>query len=133
MILGCRNIGDPASTSMRDHIGWNPYNLKHMCSTKPWKKFWREVALDLDEGLRKALDAGKKVEAPSTANAELMGHLFKEVYGAETSVEHLCNGSNWRYTCGGRCEQCSWRVGKEEGGAGLLRLRGSVEEVHAPG
>ena len=32
----------------------NPYNLKHMCSTKAWKKFWREMALDLDEGLRKA-------------------------------------------------------------------------------
>ena len=26
----------------------------------------------------------------STANAELTGHVFKEVYGAETSVEHLC-------------------------------------------
>ena len=59
MILDCRNIGDPASTSMRDHIGWNPYNLKHMCSTKAWKKFWREMALDLDEGLRKAFDEGK--------------------------------------------------------------------------
>ena len=61
MILDCRNIGDPASTSMRDHIGWKPYNLKHMCSTKPWKKFWREMALDLDEGLRKAFD---DVQAP---------------------------------------------------------------------
>ena len=124
MILDCRNIGDPASTSMRDHIGWNPYNLKHMCSTKAWKKFWREMALDLDEGLRKAFDEGKEVviitvcksgRHRSTANAELMGHVFKEVYGAETSVEHLCDGPNWRYTCGGRCEQCSWQVGKEEG------------------
>ena len=44
-----------------------------------------------------------------------MGHVFKEVHGAETSVEHLCNGPNWRYTCGGRCEQCSWQVGREEG------------------
>ena len=78
----------------------------------------------LGEGLRKAFDEGKEViiitvcksgRRRSTANAELMGHVFKEVYGAETSVEHLCDGPNWRYTCGGRCEQCSWQVGKEEG------------------
>ena len=84
-------------------MGWNPYNLKHMCSTKAWKKFWREMALDLDEGLRKAFDEGKKVTIitvcksgrdRSTANAELMGHGFKEVYGAETSVEHLCDGQS---------------------------------------
>ena len=62
MILDCRNMGDPASTSMRDHIGWNPFNLKHMCSTRAWKKFWKEMAFDLDEeGLRKAFDEGKEV------------------------------------------------------------------------
>ena len=99
------------------------------------------MALDLDEGLREAFDEGKEVVIITVCESgrhrwtakEADGSGFErgvgggEVSGAPVRRAQLALHLWWKV----RAVQLASRQGRR--GAGLLRLRRFMEEVHAPG
>ena len=115
LFVDCRATGDPASDkSMRDHLGIYPPTMKHMTTNPEWVDWWKEVVPSAHRLMTEVEEAYvfvfcKSGRHRSVANADLMSRAIFDLYDVEgVELDHLCDGSNWKHTCAGKCEDCKW-------------------------
>ena len=118
LFLDCREMGDPGKDpSLRDHIGTNEANIEHMIGAQPWKDWMAEVVPHIHNIVKQEDDVVlftfcKSGCHRSVANGALIYSMLGDHYDAEVSLQHICDGPNWKYLCGRDCPKCHWNTGK---------------------